>query len=287
MKYFNRFFNDLPFFKSLRITNTEKDEGVCVLLKHPSHHIFQEEIDKWLGVAYKYGVEDHYRLRLSGHVDFVLLRSTLNELMAAYFLDNMLNFELKQPYPSSGSGKYGEWLYLKENQEIFIEVKSPWERRRIGTRGYSHYNRLKDKIIEGHEHKPLRKMPFIVFITEALNISPAFHNRELKDVLYGKVGIGLEGSENGSLKPVGGVITQKGLFQKDKRNGLSAICILRLNVFLDKIMVVDKRVTIVNKHSYHFSIYHNSLCYTECKLNPDWFRNYNQYFSHTKELDPY
>lgn len=277
----------MSFFKSLTITGTDKDEGVCIYLKSTTHRVFQEEINKWLGVIYKYNAEDYYKKCLSGGVDYIRLWSTLNELMVAYFLDNMLNLQFKLPQPSAGTGKRGEWLYQKENQEVFIEVKSPWEERRIGTYFYSHFNTLKDKVIEGHEHKPLRRMPFIVFITDALNISPAFNNRELKDVLYGRIGIGLEGPKNGSLKPIGGVITQDGLFQKNKRNGLSAICILKLNVFLDKIIEVDKQIKMIDKQSYHFSIYHNSLCYPECKLNPDWFRNYRQYFSHTKELSPY
>jgi hypothetical protein len=287
MQYFNKFFSDLPFFQLLEKTNADKDERLYIYLKDKSNNVFQEEINKWFGIAYKYRVEDYYKKCLVGRVNFTLLWSTLNELMVAYFLETMLNFKFKLPQPSAGTGKRGEWLYQKENLEIFIEVKSPWEKRRMGTYFYRHSDKLKDKVIEGHEHKPLKRIPFIVFITDALNISPAFHNRELKEALYGEVKICLEGYNKGSFKSTKQVIIENGLFQKNKRNGLSAICVLKLNVFPDAVKVIENQVTIIDKHSYHFSIYHNPLCYSECKLNKDWFRHYRQYFSHIHELKPF
>lgn len=280
MKYFDQFFNDLPFFQSLKSADSEKNKRVSIYLTHPSQSIFQTEINKWLGIAYKHNVANHYKQRLSGNnVNFISLQSVVNELMVAYFVSNYLNMQIKKHNPPAAKNKFGEWIFTKNSREMFVEVKTPWEEHREGTFAYSQFNKLETKLKKAYKQKPTKQIPFVIFITDDLNLSPTIYNHELIDVLYGQRGICFSKFENGCLKnPEYKVVDRRSIFQRNIRRGLSGVASLRFMVWLDETLKKDQG-------KYHFSLYHNPYCHAECKLTIDWFKPYKQYLSHNKTVE--
>lgn len=242
------------------------------LFKISSHVEFQQEIDKWLEIAYEHKIVENFKKRLSGNVTFIGLQCILNELMAAYFVHAELKIGIKQYSPAVKDNKMADWLFTKDNQKIYVEVKTPCEERREGTFFYSQYDKLFEAIRKKYCQRPENKGPFVVFTTDELNISPVLHDDELIDVLYGKRAIVFHEFNGKSLKqPSYEVVDRRSIFQRNIRRNLSGVAILKFMVWFDDILMKDTG-------KYHFTFYHNPYCYEECRLAPEWFRPFKQYF---------
>lgn len=272
MHYLNAFFENLPFFKS--INNKNNGERLFTYLRDSSNLVLQQEIDKWLKIAYEHKIVDYFKKRLSGNTTFIDLSCILNELMVAHFVHTMLNMRIKQYSPAVKDNKMADWLFEKDIQEIYVEVKTPWEKRREGTFFYSQYDKLFESIRKKYSQRPKNKEPFVICITDELNLSPAVHKpavRELTDALYGKRAIVFHKFNGRCLQePSYDVIDRRSIFQRSIRRNLSGVAVLKFMVWFDDNLMKD-----IGK--YHFTFYHNPYCYEENRLNPEWFKPFKQY----------
>ncbi len=274
MIYFRKFFEDLPFFKAIETKSDDNSKRLCTYLKDPTQVVFQQEIDKWLKIAYEHNIVDNFKKRLSGNVTFIGLQCILNELMVAYFVHVELKMRIKQYSPAVKNNKMADWLFEKDNQAMYVEVKTPWEERREGTFGYSQYDKLFESIRKKYSQRPKNKEPFVIFITDELNLSPAVHKpavRELTDALYGKRAIVFHEFNGKSLKqPSYEVVDRRSIFQQNIRRNLSGVAVLKFMVWFDDNLMKD-----IGKH--HFILFHNPYCFKECRLDPEWFKPFKQY----------
>lgn len=270
MKYFNQFFIDLPFYKSLDSKKDAASKRLHCYLKEVSNRIFQQEINKWLKLAYEQNIVDGLKQRLSGNVTFITLQSVLNELMVAYFMQTNLGMNVKRYSPLIKSNKMADWLFEKGNQEMYAEVKTPWEESREGTFFYSQYKKLFKTVDDGYEQRPEGTKPFVIFITDELNISPVFHDDELIDVLYGKRAIIFHEFDGKTLKqPSNEVVDKRSIFQQKIRRSLSAVAILRFTFSPES----EKK----GEGYYLFRIYHNPYCFEQRRLNQSLIKSFKQY----------
>ena len=271
MNYLNAFFENLSFFKSINNKNNAESKRLFTYLKDPSNIVFQQEIDEWLKIAYEHKIVDDFKKRLSDNITFIDLSCILNELMVAHFVHTMLNMRIKQYSPAVKDNKMADWLFEKDIREMYVEVKTPWEKRKEGTFFYSQYDKLFESIRKKYSQRPKNKEPFVIFITDELNISPVLHDDELIDVLYGKRAIVFHEFNGKSLKqPSYEVVDRRSIFQQNIRRNLSGVAVLKFTVWFDDSPMKDTG-------KYHFTLYHNPYCCEECRLNPEWFKPFKQY----------
>lgn len=279
--YFNLFFKNIPFYRLLKKQNTIKDGQFGFDLVHPHCKPIWIEMNKWFEMAYKYNYAECYKRRLNRiRKKNIILQSMLNELMVAYFLHNRLHMQFRYYKPPAVRGRFGEWLFCKEKQDIFVEVKSPWEKRVKGSRFIGQKSKLMKDIKKAYKQRPTSKMPFIIFITDDLQLHLSQYNEELLDVLYGDRALCFTApNKNGAIEYLGyNVINKRVIFQKNLHRGLSSIGILSLTFDLNlKLEIIDI--------DYAFTIYHNRLCYQECQPDFNWFKPYKQYLSHYEIIE--
>lgn len=279
-RYFNKFFNDIPFYKQLKQRDSIEEGEFGFDLIHPYCRLIRVEMNKWFELAYKHNYAEHYQKRLSRiKRNNNRLQSVLNELMGANFLDSHLKMQFKKHKPPAVKGNFGEWIFTKNKKEIFIEVKSPWEKRRTGTFAYSQYDKLMKDIKKAYKQRPERKMPFLIFITDELQLHLMQYNHELLDVLYGKRALVFTGPKKGTLQYEGyGIVDKRSIFQRNMHRMLSGIGVLRF------VVTPNIKFEIANV-DYSFNIYYNPFCHEECRLNTKWFRPYKQYLSHNEIIE--
>ncbi len=279
LHYFNLFFEDIPFYKALKKQKVIKEGQFGYDIIHPYCKPIHVEMDKWLHVAFKHDYAKRYQRRLGAfRKNNIKLQSVLNELMSAYFLEKYLKMRYKEYEPPAVKDNFGEWIFTKNKKDVFIEVKSPWEKRTTGTRHYSQYDKLMKDIKKAYKQRPKRKMPFLLIIIDELQLHLTQYNHELLDALYGKRALCFAGPDKGTLKYIGyGVVDKRSIFQRNIHRILSGVAVLRF--------VVTPNIKFeIGNVGYSFSIYHNPFCHRECKLNTNWFRPYKQYLSHNKMI---
>jgi len=269
--YFNKFFGDIPFFKSLDNMDDNNSRKLKIYLKHPSKIVFQKEIDKWLKIAYEQKIEEDFKKRLGGNVTFKSLNACLNELMVAYFMQEKLGISIKRYSPPVKDEKSVDWLFEKDKQEFYVEVKTPWEEQREGTFFYSQYQKLFKTVKDAYKQRPDSDTPYIICITDALILPPAMYSDEIIDVLYGKRALVFP-EFNGRIlgKPRYDIIDKRSIFQQEIRKNLSGVAILRYIPYLDPVKLLD-----VGR--YHFVVFHNPYCKEKCRINPEIFKPFRQY----------
>lgn len=268
--YLKRFFHDLPFYHPLNDGKKHEDNELWRFLISPWNVVVQSEINKWLEIAYSLHVEKYYKDRLNYRkTDIYKLKSVLYELMVAFFLQDNLGMKIVQHNPPADSGRFGEWIFRKNNDSLFVEVKTPWEIKKAGSRWYSHAKKLEETLHKAYRQKPASKMPFVIFITDELDMSLIFYDHELIDVLYGKMGIVFD-YKNGKLTNERYEVTDKrSMFQYNIRSKLSGVAILGLYVVSDG---KDHK----EKPSYQFRLYHNPYCDPKCRIKSILFDTWPQ-----------
>jgi len=268
---FDKFFSNLQFFKSLDSKGDAESKRLQVYLTDTSYVVFQKEINNWLKIAYDLDVVKNFQLRLSGKGSFVSLQAVLNELMVAYFMQTHIGMKIKQYSPNAKGTQKADWLINTGNQDIYVEVKTPWEQTREGSFFYSQYDKLFQTINDGYDQRPGNKQPYLIFITDELNLSPSSYPYDIEDALYGKKAIILSNYDKGQFKDSHyDVRDKRSIFQRNIRRELSAVAVLKYMVWLN----VEK---MQNEGEYHFVLCHNPYCFEECKLNPERFKSFRQY----------
>jgi hypothetical protein len=261
----------LAFFNKIDLKRNEEEKRLYTYLKDKSNEIFQQEIDKWIKIAYDLRIVTNFQQRLSGKVTFMSLQAVLNELMVAYFMQTHIGMKIKQHSPPAKGSKQDDRLIGTNNQEVYVEVKTPWEEKREGTFWYSQYDKLFQTIDDGYDQRPENKKPYLICITDELNMTPALFPYEIEDALYGKRAIILSNYNKGQFKDSHyDVIDRRSIFQQNLRRGLSAVAIVKYMVWFNE----EKRQ---DEGKYHFVLYHNPYCFEECRLNPDYFKSFRQY----------
>ncbi len=108
----------------------------------PYDSLFQVELQNWLQYAKSKGWYDEYLPRLT-KMDINKRDEALDEILAAYFLEEKMHFVVKDREPKGANGKRGEFILVAEGTDILCEVKSPgWESEIVKKEGV-HSSRLK------------------------------------------------------------------------------------------------------------------------------------------------
>lgn len=279
MKYFREFFEHLEFYKNLKEPKTEIKEGLWVYLKSPSHQTYQREIDKWLKFAKEHDLWERYQKQFQQKkFNFYEIKSKLNELMVGYFLEAKYGLRMVEYEPSGNNSQKGDWLVeTVDKNSIFIEIKSPWEKRRAGA--YSHYKKLLEAIKNGYCHLPRQRCQTIIIISDELNISPVNFDDELIQVLYGKQAICFKVGPNGPLEePHVEIVDRRSVFQRKMRRSLGAVAVVNFNVYFDPPIKNGKIVWAkANKGKYLFKIYHNPFALEKVKISREVFKGWPQF----------
>ena len=273
--YFNLFFNNIPWYRQLKEKSNIKGGGFGFELIGPEYEALREEMNCWLHMAYEYGYAAYYRKRLSRIRSNKKLWEILNELEVAHFLRNNIQMEFKECKPPAVKG-YGEWIFAKDNNEIFIEVHTPFEKRKEGTYMYIKLPKLMKDIGKKYKkQKPTTNIPFIIFIIDSLALPLTYCNEDLLNALYGRRAECFSVSMHGHRGQYLGNRTVEwlGIFQRTIRRQLSAVAVLKMEEVRNHKAENDNM-------KYLCCIYHNPFCREECRLNIDWFRPYKQYLSH-------
>jgi len=107
----------------------------------PYDSLVKAELQKWLQYTKNKGWFDEYLPRLT-KMDINKRDEALDEILAAYFLEEKMHFVVKDRDPKGANGKRGEFILVAEETDIFCEVKSPgWESEIVKKEGV-HSSRL-------------------------------------------------------------------------------------------------------------------------------------------------
>ena len=199
------------------------------------------------------------------------LKAVLYELMVAYFMQEKLGMIITGYSPPAKNEKTVDWLFEKDKQKFYVEVKTPWEERREGTFFYSQYQKLFKTIKDAYKQRPNSDTPYIICITDDLNLFPAIYCDEIIDVLYGKRALVFP-EFNGRIlgKPRDEIVDRRSIFQRNIRRSLSGVAVLSYMPCCDPSKLRD-----VGK--YYFVLFHNPFCNEKCRINPKIFKPFRQY----------
>lgn len=127
----------------------------------PYDSLAKAELQKWLEYAKSKGWYDEYFQRLT-KMDINKRDEALDEILAAYFLEEKMHFVVKDREPKGENSKRGEFILVAEEIGIFCEVKSPgWESEIVEKEGVNSPRLRQGKYLPcearwGDEFEPIR-----------------------------------------------------------------------------------------------------------------------------------